>query len=174
MFTAIAPLLAAGEELNLKIVGMDKDGVMKVVVMPKAVKGGNVALAAPIALAATPQELDSEFVSVMAGYAVERTSLQEQLAVTATLIAAAKQDAAAKGTKALQGKAAPALSAQAASAGVGDDDEAGNGGDVLDGEDLIPPAASAPAAPAKSATASASKAAADNDDLLSLLGIPSV
>lgn len=170
MFTAIAPLLAAGEELNLKIVGMDKDGVMKVVVMPKAVQGGNVALAAPIALAATPEELDSEFVGVIAGYAIERTSLQEQLAVTATLINAAKQDAAAKGTKALQGKSVPALKAPAAS-GDDEDDEPGNGGDVLDGEDYIRPAASAPAAAAQSVTAPASTAAAGNDDLLSLLGI---
>lgn len=169
MFTAIAPLLAAGEELNLKIVGMDKDGVMKVVVMPKAVKGGNVALAAPIALAATPQELDSEFVSVIASYAVERTSLQEQLAVTATLIAAAKQDAAAKGTKALQGKSVPVLKAPTASSD-GDDDETGTS-DVLDGEDYIRPAASVPAGPAQSVTAPAPAAAAGNDDLLSLLGI---
>jgi PRTRC genetic system protein E len=169
MFTAIAPLLAAGEELNLKIVGMDKDGVMKVVVMPKAVKGGNVALAAPIALAATPQELDSEFVSVIAGYAVERTSLQEQLAVTATLIAAAKQDAAAKGTKALHGKSAPALNAPAPNGD--DDDEAGNGGDVLDGEDYIRPTASAPETSSKPAPVPAPAASGSNDDLLSLLGI---
>lgn len=170
MFTAIAPLLAAGEELNLKIVGMDKDGVMKVVVMPKSVKGGNVALAAPIALAATPEELDSEFVGVIAGYAVERTSLQEQLAVTATLINAAKQDAAAKGSKALQGKSVPALKAPAAS-GSDDDDEAGNGGDVLDGEDYIRPTSSTPEAPAKPATLPAPAASGNNDDLLSLIGL---
>lgn len=172
MFTALASILKEGESIDLEITGVGKDGRMKVIVKPKLAKGANPALAIPLALAATPQELDAEFVTTIVEFSSERNSLAEQVAVTTTILSAAKQAEVGKATKGLKGKAAVAGSAPAASSTEdsvddgGDSDGDGDGDDVLDNNTG---ATAAPAVvPAKPATPAAA-APAGNDDLLSLI-----
>lgn len=169
MFTALASILGENEEITVRITAPGKDGRMKVIVMPKTEKGSNIALAQPLALAATPQELDEGFVGTLTEFGASRTGLKEQVATTATIMAAAQKAEAGKATKALQ---SPGLKQAPKEATVGDDsdddlgDDGGDstGNDILDGGagtgDTAP---STPPAPPPKATANA------NDDLLSLM-----
>ncbi|CAN7639720.1 PRTRC system protein E [Massilia sp. LjRoot122] len=165
MFTALAGIIGENEEITVKITAPGKDGRMKVVVMPKTEKGSNIALAQPLALAATPQDLDSGFVGALMEFGASRTGLKEQVAVTATIMAAAQKSEAGKATKALQKSSQPAATADPA----GDDqrdDVHDEGDDVLDG-----PSATGNTAPATPAAPPAAKSQAGaNDDLLSLMG----
>jgi PRTRC genetic system protein E len=171
MFTAFAGFLGPDEKIVVEISGVASDGRMKVLVMPKAGKGANAALAIPLALVATPQELDAEFIGTVMEYGEQRKSLKEQAAVTATILAAAQQAEVGKATKGLQGKTTkPAAASSSASSTVGDeggDDD--NGDDVLDGDtgNAAPAQASATY---KAASQGSAAPAGGNDDLLSLLG----
>jgi PRTRC genetic system protein E len=172
MFTALAGIIGENEEITVKITGAGKDGIMKVVVMPKPEKGSNLALAQPLALAATPQELDEGFVGTLMEFGASRTALKEQVAVTATIMAAAQKSEAGKATKALQSKGkseTPKADAGATSGGGGDGDE----GDDDVGEGILDEGAgtsdTAPSTPPARPVASPA-AASDNDDLLSLMG----
>lgn len=171
MFTALASIIGENEEIVVKITGAGKDGRMKVVVMPKAEKGSNLALAQPLALAATPQELDEGFVGALMEFSASRTGLKDQVAVTATIMAAAQKTESGKATKALQSngaKQAPKAAAVRDGSSSGDDgddggDEAGN--DILDDGSVTSNTAptTPPAPPPPPAKANA------NDDLLSLM-----
>jgi PRTRC genetic system protein E len=169
MFTALAGIVGDNEEITVKITAPGKDGRMKVLVMPKAVKGSNLALAQPLALVATPQELDAGFITTLQEFGATRTGLAEQIAVTTTIMEAAKQTEAKKATKALQSKgSAPRASAQAS----GDDDGAGgdgSSGDEGNGNDFLDQGGDTGAtAPATPPTPQAPAAANTNDDLLAL------
>jgi PRTRC genetic system protein E len=168
MFTAIAGIFGENEEITVKITAPGKDGLMKVIVMPKTEKGSNIALAQPLALAATPQELDEGFVGTLMEFGASRTGLKEQVATTATIMAAAQKAEAGKATKALQSpgsKQAP--KADAVEDDSDNDDEGGDntGNDILDGRSgtgsSTPSTPPAPAQPKATANA--------NDDLLSLM-----
>lgn len=154
MFTAIAPMLGEDDVMVVEISGVNKAGLMKVVVKPKLAKGGNPVLAIPLALAATPQELDAEFVGTLMEFGGQRQSLKEQVAVTMTILSAAQQAESGKAIKGLQGKAGKPA---ALPAPQGSDDS----DNVLDGNGIV----SAPTAPKASVAP-----AANNDDLLSLIG----
>lgn len=161
MFAALNSIIGENEEIHVRISGAGKDGRMKVIVMPKAEKGTNLALAQPLALAATPQELDAGFVGTLMEFGASRYGLKEQVAVTATIMAAAQQSEAGKATKALQSKGSTAPAK--ASAADPDDDSAADGDDgngfLDEGTSASAPAArQAPPAPVS-----------NNDDLLSLL-----
>lgn len=163
MFTALAGMIGQDEEITVKITGPGKDGRMKVMVMPKAAKGSLMALAQPLALAATPQELDAGFITTLQEFGATRTELAEQVAVTTTIMEAAKQTEAKKATKALQSKG---TTSQASEPAGGDDDDGGDGGngnDFLDqgGDTSASPPATPPAPPAPAPANS-------NDDLLQL------
>lgn len=168
MFAALASILSPNQTLDLSIT-LAADGSMKVIVKPQLVKGTNVSLAIPLALSATPQELDTDFVGSLMQYAGQRTSLQQQVEVTATIMAEAKATEVTKASKAIKSNAKPA--AKPAS-NVGDDhDDADNDGD--DGNDTPGGDSILDGAPATSPSAPAAQpapaAAATNDDLLKAL-----
>jgi PRTRC genetic system protein E len=170
MFTALASIFGENEEITVKITAPGKDGRMKVVIMPKTEKGSNIALAQPLALAATPQELDEGFVGTLMEFGASRTGLKEQVAVTATIIEAAQKSEAGKAAKALQSPG-PKQAPKAAAAGDDSDDDLGDDGSDNAGNDILDEGSSTgstapstpPAPPPPKATANA------NDDLLSLM-----
>jgi len=174
MFTALAGIIGENEEITVKITGAGKDGRMKVVVMPKAEKGSNLALAQPLALAATPQELDLGFVGTLMEFGASRTGLKEQVAVTATILSAAQQSEAGKATKALQSKGSKPQPKSEAVGNDGDDDLGNDGGEGT-GNDILdegaPAASTAPATPSAppKPLATATAKANDNDDLLAMM-----
>jgi PRTRC genetic system protein E len=168
MFTALAGIVGENEEITVKITGVGKDGRMKVMVMPQAVKGSNLALAQPLAMAATPEELDCGFVGALTEFGASRTGLKEQVAVTTTIMAAAQKTEEGKATKALQGKSAAkpaAVATDAGDDGDGDDsDHDARAGSLDEGTSASSMAPTPPARPAPVPPASA------NDDLISLMG----
>lgn len=105
MFTELAPL-AKSTTLNVIVTAEGEN--LRVIVMPKAAKEGeNPALSTPLSLVGTPAELDAQFATIITGYTASRTSLEEALLASQTVMEAAKKDsvsAAAKKTT----KAAPA------------------------------------------------------------------
>jgi PRTRC genetic system protein E len=171
MFAALASILSPNQTLDLTIT-LTADGSMKVIVKPQLVKGSMVSLAIPLALAATPQELDTDFVGTLMQYAGHRTSLQQQVDVTATIMAEAKATEVTKASKSISKSSAKPAANAASDAGDGqdDDDNDGNGdgndtlgGNILDGAPTTSTSAPAPSAPAAQ---QAPAAAATNDDLL--------
>jgi PRTRC genetic system protein E len=173
MFAALASILSPNQTLDLAIT-LTADGSMKVIVKPQLVKGSNVSLAIPLALAATPQELDTDFVGSLMQYAGHRTSLQQQVETTATIMAEAKATEVTKASKAIsKAGAKPAAKPAGEAAGdPGDDnDDQGEGNDTLGGDDILDgaPATSTAPAPAAPAAQQAPAPAATNDDLLSAL-----
>lgn len=167
MFVALASILSPNQTLDLAVT-LAADGSMKVVVKPQLVKGSNVSLAIPLALSATPQELDTDFVGALMRYAGDRASLQQQVDTTALIIAEAKKSEVGKASKAIKSGAKP--SDYVAGKAADDAGDEGEGSNAIDADDILDdaPAASTPAASAPAAQAA--PAAAGTDDLLSLLG----
>jgi PRTRC genetic system protein E len=173
MFASLASILSANQTLDLSITHA-ADGSMKVIVKPQLVKGGNISLAIPLALVATPQELDADFIRYLMQYAGERTSLQQQVEVTTTIIAQAKASEVGKASKAMKTGTKPAVQP---AGDAGDNDEGdgdGDGDDVGDatgGDDILDdtPASSTGATPPAPTVQQAPAAAVDTDDLLSLI-----
>ena len=175
MFVALASILSPNQTLDLAIT-LTADGSVKVIVKPQLVKGSNPSLAIPLALAATPQELDTDFVGLLMQYSGERTSLQQQVEVTSTIIAAAKATEVSKASKAISKSSATPTAKAVSEAGDGgdhdDNDGNGDGNDTLSGNDILDGApGTSTSAPVRSAPAAqqAPAAAATNDDLLSQL-----
>ena len=77
MFTEIAELAELSDiELSISLV---KDGEMRVLFKPVAKLNMNASLFAPIALTATPQELDNQFATVIMAYQAKRKSVEESI-----------------------------------------------------------------------------------------------
>jgi PRTRC genetic system protein E len=172
MFAALASILSPNQTLDLSIT-LAADGSMKVIVKPQLVKGTNLSLAIPLAVSATPQELDADFVGSLMQYAGQRTSLQQQVEVTATIMAEAKATEVTKASKAIKSNAKPA--AKSAS-NAGDDHDDGDNGDddddTLGGDSILdsaPATSTSPTTTSAPAAQSAPAPAATNDDLLSAL-----
>lgn len=166
MFTALAGIIGENEEITVKITGAGKDGRMKVMVMPKVAKGSNLALAQPLAMAASPEELDCGFVGALMEFGASRTSLAEQVAVTTTIMGAAQKTEAGKAAKALQTKAGSQPTASETDSDADDDEGSESSAGTPDtgsGAGDTSPAAT-PARPAPAATANA------HDDLIALMG----
>jgi PRTRC genetic system protein E len=167
MFAALASILGTNQTLDISITAPGADGIMKVIVKPQLVKGSNAALAQPLALAASPQELDADFVGTLMQYAAERTSLQQQVNVTATIIADAKASEVGKASKAI--KSSTKSSTKPETGEDGNDE----GASELEGDDILGDApagpTSSPTAPAPAVKQTPAPAAASNDDLLSLM-----
>lgn len=172
MFAALASILSPNQTLDLSIT-LAADGSMKVIVKPQLVKGTNVSLAIPLALSATPQELDADFVGSLMQYAGQRTSLQQQVEVTATIMAEAKATEVTKASKAIKSNAKPAAkSASNAGDDHDDGDNGDDGNDTLGGDSILDSATTTSTSPTTTsapAAQSAPAAAATNDDLLSAL-----
>lgn len=90
MFQALHEL-ATSTELHLTITAQGDD--LRVVVLPKPKDGANAALSTPLALTASPAELNEKFVATLSSYTASRKSLEETLEETTNFIEAAKQAA---------------------------------------------------------------------------------
>lgn len=141
--------LSTKATLAMTISADPSTGLMTINIIPKPkVDHGEPALANPLSLTATPEELQAEFVNVLMNYRQKRDSLAAQAEVTNELLDAAKDASSKKGTAAVAKAAAPKPVAKAAAvrqAAADPDDDA-------DDESHSAPNA-APAAPAP-ATAS--------------------
>jgi PRTRC genetic system protein E len=177
MFTALASILAANQVIDISVGAVGADGRMKIIVKPQLNNGTATALAQPLALVATPQELDAEFVTVLNQYAVDRLSLQQQVEVTATIIADAKKEELGKAAKAIK---AGAKQSSNKVVDAGDGDDAGDGYDaggtevgdgILDNAPSSSNGIHAPSAPAPTPASIQASAPSNNnnDDLLALL-----
>lgn len=93
MFTTLAPL-ATKNPLSLTI-SVDEDGVMTVVLLPR----GDGAMSTPLALTATPAELDEGFADVVNKFVATRSSLAEQLAAAEAMMQSAANDVTVKAAK---------------------------------------------------------------------------
>lgn len=144
MFKELFPLAAKGS-FSLLLSADEGSGLMTVVVVPKTSDSGKdvPALAMPLKLTATAEELDLGFVQALSSYATRRSSLDEQVAATNEVLDAARAASVKKGAEAVAkagGKSAPRAAARPV-AGVGDaehddDDDDGDGSAV---DDVSPP-----------------------------------
>ncbi|KDP88097.1 hypothetical protein CF70_032680, partial [Cupriavidus sp. SK-3] len=99
MFQELVPLVAACDKVVLTL--SMKGDVMAVVVAPVVSKAADAALATPLALTASPAELDEGFAQAIASVSVTHRSLAEQVEATASILKAAASAQTAKAQKAL-------------------------------------------------------------------------
>lgn len=102
MFKELFPMAAKGP-FSLLLSADESSGLMTVVVVPKTSDSGKdvPALAMPLKLTATAEELDAGFVQALASYATRRTSLDEQVAATNEVLDAARAASVKKGAEAV-------------------------------------------------------------------------
>jgi PRTRC genetic system protein E len=130
--------LAQHTALTLQIVADEKTGRMTINVKPKVQKDADEpALATPLSLTATPEEFDAGFVEALRDYTQAHTSLAQQAAATAEVLAAARTASQRKATQAISGaakgsggKGATQKPAGAASASAPDGDHDGDDADA--------------------------------------------
>lgn len=123
MFKQLAGLLANNTAVSLLISGSAE--AMTVTVVPKIAKAleGQGALATPLVLNGSAEELDNGFSDLVANFTSDRLSLAEQYQATASVLEAAKKESASKAAKGIA-KSAKAVSAKpASSSDEGGDDE---------------------------------------------------
>lgn len=147
MFQALLKLAQQGD-LNLSVrATQGENPTMTIIVMPVAKSGQDPALATPVRLSGTVDEIQAGFASAIDRFAGTRATLIEQLEATETILKNAQAASAKKGTDALKGKpgkpaaavpvkaaAAPAPGAGAANPqpeGSDDDDDSPLGGAPL-------------------------------------------
>ncbi|SDD58309.1 PRTRC system protein E [Cupriavidus sp. YR651] len=99
MFTQLAPMVRTCEKVVITL-AMQGD-TMSVVVVPVVKNPADAALTMPLALSATPEELDAGFAEVVRGTTESRKSLAEQAEATNSILDAAKASQSNKATKAL-------------------------------------------------------------------------
>ncbi|MDO3615393.1 PRTRC system protein E [Ralstonia pseudosolanacearum] len=99
MFQELVPLVKASDKVVITLSMKGDD--MTVVVAPTVSKPDDAALVAPIALTATPAELDAEFANAIGGVTQARQGLAEQVESTKAVIQAATVAQSNKATKAL-------------------------------------------------------------------------
>lgn len=149
MFKELFELARASGPLTMALSADMPPGQMTVVVIPKSGDAKDEpALATPLSLTATPEELDAEFTTVLASYKGQRQSLAEQVAATNEVLAAAREASVQKGSKAAtKALAKPKSSSSSASASTAADESDEDDDDRGD-------AAQTPSADARSATPS--------------------
>ncbi|AOY97742.1 hypothetical protein BKK79_38135 (plasmid) [Cupriavidus sp. USMAA2-4] len=125
MFQELAALVQASEKVVLTLAMHGEQ--MSVFVAPVVKNPAHAALATPLALSATPAELDAGFAEAVATVGVAHRSLAEQAEATAAVLKAATSQQSSKATKALAKANAPATQAGAQSDSDPEGDE-GEGG----------------------------------------------
>jgi len=126
MFTELAELV---KTTNLHIqISASGDNELKVIVLPKPKEGTNPALCQPLALTATPEELDEKFAGILTSYKATRRSLEETLEETKAYMEAAGK---AEREKAAQAAKQPASAdpAKTAAPEAGETSDAGQDDD---------------------------------------------
>lgn len=121
MFTELAALVRASEKVVVTLT-MQGD-LMSVVVVPVIKNAADAALTTPLALSATPAELDEGFAQALAGVTAARQSLAEQAEATKSILEAAKSSQSSKATKALAKAAAPSGASDASDSQQDSEDE---------------------------------------------------
>jgi len=123
MFVELADL-AKTTTLHLTISTVD--GEMKVIVMPQT-KDGNAAGCQPLALTASPAELDEKFADIISNYKAAKKSMEEALeeskAYMSAVATAAKETAAKASAKPVVAKAATPVAAVVPEDDAADDDD---------------------------------------------------
>lgn len=128
MFQELVPLVAACDKVVLTLTM--KGDAMAVVVAPVVSKAADAALATPLALTASPAELDEGFAQAIASVSVSHRSLAEQVEATASILNAATSAQSTKAQKALsKANSKPAASSSDDGEGADgtNDDEEGEG-----------------------------------------------
>ncbi|SPS02932.1 PRTRC system protein E [Cupriavidus taiwanensis] len=118
MFTELAALVRASEKVVVMLT-MQGD-LMSVVVVPVIKNAADAALTTPLALSATPAELDEGFAQALTSVTAARQSLAEQAEATKSILEAAKSSQSSKATKALVKAAAPSHASDSSDAEEGD------------------------------------------------------
>jgi PRTRC genetic system protein E len=125
--------LAQHSALTLQVVAEERTGCMTINVRPKVQKDADEpALSTPLSLTATPEEFDAGFVQALRDYRQAHTSLAQQAAATAEVLAAAKTASQRKATQAISGAAKGAAGKGSAPKNAG---TAGASGDEPDDTD---------------------------------------
>ena len=136
MFKELFELARASGPLTMAVSADTPPGKMTVVVIPKSGDAKDEpALATPLSLTATPEELDADFTTVLASYRGQRQSLAEQVAATNEVLAAAREASVEKSskagnkaaTRALVKPNAPATTTAPTTGDEPDDDDGGDG-----------------------------------------------
>jgi|GEM_PF-734206 len=138
MFKELFPM-AAKSAFSLLLSADEGSGLMTVVVVPKTSDSGKdvPALAMPLKLTATAEELDAGFVQALDSYATRRTSLDEQVAATNEVLDAARAASVKKGAEAVTKAGAKSTTRTAArpvtDAGDAEHDDDDGDGSAVDG-----------------------------------------
>jgi PRTRC genetic system protein E len=119
MFVALKQLLSQSPSLTMSITGQGND--LTVVVMPKPTAGDCAALAQPLKLTGTAEELDAGFVEALAQFSTKRLSVVEQVEATTAVLEAGRKESAAKAASAIK-KGAKSSTASAPASTSDDDD----------------------------------------------------
>ncbi|MCK9985396.1 MAG: hypothetical protein AzoDbin1_01868 [Azoarcus sp.] len=162
MFFASIQKLLEGAEAVTVIMVPASDGRVGVTVAPKMKEKADPALARPLSLIGTVEELDAEFGQLMGQHATVRKSLAEQLAAAQAEMAAAAK-ANAKKPAAAPAKTVPPATPKAVSL---DDLEPDETGGEENEDDTAPQAPAEAVAPVPTSTPAP---AADGLDLANLL-----
>lgn len=157
MFLQLDSIITEETSLTLKLT-RGANGTLKVVVMPTS-SSKNPALAQPLAMAATPAELDAGFADLIGTYQANRLSLTAQVAATTAILGEAAKMASDKAVKSLKSKDTTKPAANAS----GDDDETDENNDDAP-QETVDTSASTASKPALTSSVS------DQNDLLALLG----
>ncbi|WP_059414431.1 PRTRC system protein E [Cupriavidus basilensis] len=123
MFQELVPLVRACDKLVLTLTMVGDE--MSVIVAPVAKKALDGALTTPLALKATPADLDEGFAAAVQAVTESHRSLAEQAEATSLILDAAKASQSSKATKSLSRPKASANADKSSAAGdsdAGDDD----------------------------------------------------
>jgi PRTRC genetic system protein E len=121
MFVALQQLLSQSPSLSMSITGQGNN--LTVVVMPKPTAGDSAALAQPLRLTGTAEELDAGFVEALTQFSTARLSVVEQVEATKAVLEAGRKESASKATSAI--KKAGKSSTASPPAPTSDDDDQG-------------------------------------------------
>ncbi len=138
MFQKLATMMKQGDSLAISA-AMQPDGRMLLTVHAMG-DFKNKALATPLSMVGTPEELDAEMADELGRWVGTRMSLREQIDAANLILEAARKETASAASKATQrpaaGKAKAVGAAKPATAGVAagdadetDDDDASGGGE---------------------------------------------
>ena len=157
MFMQLDSIITEETSLTLKLT-RGANGTLKVVVMPTT-SSKNPTLAQPLAMAATPAELDAGFADLIGTYQANRLSLTAQVAATAAILGEATKKASDKAVKSLKSKDTTKPVANT----TGSDGEGDEGDDDAVGDTIDTSAGTV-------SKAAPTQVASDQNDLLALLG----
>jgi PRTRC genetic system protein E len=121
MFVALQQLLSQSPSLSMSITGQGNN--LTVVVMPKPTAGDSAALAQPLKLTGTADELDAGFVEALTQFSTARLSVVEQVEATKAVLEAGRKESAAKATSAIKKAGKCSTPSAPAPSGNDDDDE---------------------------------------------------